>query len=84
MEHITVAENIYLAQKIRKIESPPLPIPSLLKQLNLEDISHEKVKHLSMGQKQRVAIARAITVSPALLLADEPTSALDEEMVRDR
>ena len=82
VEHNTVAENIYLAQKIRKIESPPLPIPSLLKQLNLEDISHEKVKHLSMGQKQRVAIARAITVSPALLLADEPTSALDEETSR--
>ena len=82
VEHITVAENIHLAQKIRKVEPPSLPIPSLLKQLNLEDISHEKVKHLSMGQKQRVAIARAITVSPALLLADEPTSALDEENSR--
>ena len=82
IEHITVAENLYLAQKIRKMESPSPPIPSLLQQLNLDNITHEKVKHLSMGQKQRVSIARAMIMSPPLLLADEPTSALDEENSR--
>ena len=77
IDHITVTENIALAQKLRKMKQDSLSL--LLEQLRLEELSQEKTKHLSMGQRQRVAIARALAIQPTLLLADEPTSALDEE-----
>lgn len=82
VEHMTVSENLRLAQNIRKADTPGYSASSILRQMKLEDVSQEKVKHLSVGQKQRIAITRALVTSPSLLLADEPTSALDEETSR--
>ena len=82
VEHLSVAENIRLACRIRKTRAAARTVPELLEQLGLAELAKEDVKHLSMGQKQRVAIARALAVEPPLLLADEPTSALDEETGR--
>ena len=53
----------------------------LLGHLDLVDdqLLHQPVTHLSVGQQQRVAAARALIGSPELLIADEPTSALDAD-----
>jgi putative ABC transport system ATP-binding protein len=53
----------------------------LLAHLDLDDdeLLHQPVTHLSVGQQQRAAAARALIGSPELVIADEPTSALDAD-----
>jgi putative ABC transport system ATP-binding protein len=52
----------------------------LLSALGLNDnLQHQAVALLSIGQQQRVAAARAFIGSPEIIIADEPTSALDTQ-----
>lgn len=84
--HLTVMENIMLAPKELKKESPEdikKRALNLLETVGLEEKADDYPKSLSGGQKQRVAIARALAMRPDIMLFDEPTSALDPEMVGD-
>ena len=84
--HLTVMENIMLAPKELKKESPEdikKRALNLLETVGLEEKADDYPKSLSGGQKQRVAIARALAMQPDIMLFDEPTSALDPEMVGD-
>jgi ABC-type polar amino acid transport system ATPase subunit len=84
--HLTVLENITLAQKIVKKISKEKAIENAMAQLTRVGIP-EKANNfpgqLSGGQQQRVAIARALAMNPKLMLFDEPTSALDPEMIKE-
>ncbi|NHC41315.1 amino acid ABC transporter ATP-binding protein [Bacillus sp. MM2020_1] len=81
--HLTVKENLELAPKMLKKESPAQiqqRSSELLKKIGLTDRATAYPANLSGGQKQRVAIARALMLNPEILLFDEPTSALDPEL----
>ncbi len=52
----------------------------ILFKLKLEDL-HQKVSHLSGGQKKRLALANALLTTPDLLIMDEPTNHLDLDMI---
>jgi len=84
--HLTILDNIMLAQKIVLGRSPVMAeakAMQLLDRVGLTDQTRKFPSQLSGGQQQRVAIARALAMDPLAMLFDEPTSALDPEMVSE-
>jgi ABC-type polar amino acid transport system ATPase subunit len=82
--HMTVLENINLAQKrVRKKTTRQAEqfTMELLAKIGMTDKAQSYPAHLSGGQQQRVAIARALAMMPKVMLFDEATSALDPEMI---
>lgn len=84
--HLTILENITLAQKLVKKRSNKEAnqiAHDLLEKVKLGDKADSYPSDLSGGQKQRVAIARSLAMKPKVMLFDEPTSALDPETIGD-
>ncbi|MNM51641.1 Glutamine transport ATP-binding protein GlnQ [compost metagenome] len=82
--HMTVLENLCLAQKVvrkRGKAEREAKAQALLEKVGIAQKANEYPSRLSGGQQQRVAIARALAMGPKVMLFDEPTSALDPEMV---
>jgi len=84
--HLTVLDNIMLAQKIvrkrDKDEAEKVGL-ELLRKVGIPEKANYFPGQLSGGQQQRVAIARALAMNPKIMLFDEPTSALDPEMIQE-
>jgi polar amino acid transport system ATP-binding protein len=84
--HLTVLENIMLAQRVVRGRSKAEAEAVAMRQLERVGIAEKAHAHpvqLSGGQQQRVAIARALAMDPKIMLFDEPTSALDPEMIKE-
>lgn len=84
--HLSVVENIILAQKVVRKRSKDEAREIALQKLDrvgILDKADNYPRQLSGGQQQRVAIARALTMDPKIMLFDEPTSALDPEMIKE-
>ena len=84
--HLSVLENITLAQRIvKKIPAKEAEANALkqLERVGIIEKANSFPGQLSGGQQQRVAIARALAMNPKLMLFDEPTSALDPEMIKE-
>lgn len=84
--HMTVLENLCLAQKVvrkRGKAEREAKARALLEKVGIGQKANEFPSRLSGGQQQRVAIARALAMEPEVMLFDEPTSALDPELVGD-
>jgi ABC-type polar amino acid transport system ATPase subunit len=84
--HLTVLENITLAQRIvKKLSAKEAEINARkqLERVGIPEKADAYPAQLSGGQQQRVAIARALAMNPKLMLFDEPTSALDPEMIKE-
>jgi multiple sugar transport system ATP-binding protein len=80
--HMTVAENIGFALKLRKLPKNELDakVREAADILGLTDWLDRKPGQLSGGQRQRVAMGRAIVRSPSVFLMDEPLSNLDAKL----
>jgi multiple sugar transport system ATP-binding protein len=80
--HMTVAENIGFALKLRKLPKDQLnaKVRGAAEILGLTDWLDRKPGQLSGGQRQRVAMGRAIVREPSVFLMDEPLSNLDAKL----
>jgi multiple sugar transport system ATP-binding protein len=80
--HMTVAENIGFALRLRKLPKPELQakVGQAAEILGLTEHLDRKPAQLSGGQRQRVAMGRAIVREPAAFLMDEPLSNLDAKL----
>jgi multiple sugar transport system ATP-binding protein len=80
--HMTVAQNIGFALKLRKLPKPELDakVKETAEILGLTDWLDRKPGQLSGGQRQRVAMGRAIVRQPSVFLMDEPLSNLDAKL----
>jgi len=84
--HLTVLENIMLAQRVvrgRERSEAEQVARQQLKHVGIPEKAEAYPGQLSGGQQQRVAIARALAMNPKIMLFDEPTSALDPEMIKE-
>ena len=84
--HLTVLDNLMLAQKIIRKRSPEESrkiAVDLLKKVGIPEKLNAYPAQISGGQQQRVAIARALAMNPRIMLFDEPTSSLDPEMIKE-
>ncbi len=84
--HLTVLQNITLAQQVIRKRSPEESkqvARELLVKVGIPEKADVFPAQLSGGQQQRVAIARALAMNPKIMLFDEPTSALDPEMIKE-
>jgi multiple sugar transport system ATP-binding protein len=80
--HMTVAENIGFALKMRKLPKDEIQskVSNAAEILGLTDWLGRKPAQLSGGQRQRVAMGRAIVREPSVFLMDEPLSNLDAKL----
>ncbi|MDR9795154.1 ATP-binding cassette domain-containing protein [Aeribacillus sp. FSL K6-2848] len=77
LEHLAILKGHH-----NKTERQHL-IASILKEVNLANVSNVKMGHLSGGMKRRVGIAQLMLGNPKVLILDEPTAGLDiEERLR--
>jgi multiple sugar transport system ATP-binding protein len=80
--HMTVAQNIGFALKVRKEPRPEIRrrVEEVATLMGLTDLLQQKPGQLSGGQRQRVAMGRALVREPVAFLMDEPLSNLDARL----
>src|SRR5262250_1658941 len=80
--HMTVAENIEFALRVRRMRAADRRErrKELLRLVALEGMDDRLPSQLSGGQQQRVAVARARAHKAEVLLMDEPFGALDAKI----
>ncbi len=77
LEHLTVAENVRLAQQLAHGTSKR-SAHDLLEELGIEPRARAHPSELSGGELSRAGLAVTLANDPAVVLADEPTGELDQ------
>jgi ABC-2 type transport system ATP-binding protein len=81
---VDAIENLAVFGRLRGLPASTVRLrtASLLEELEMQHLAHERVGRLSTGQRQRLMVARALLADAPVLLVDEPLRGLDEQGVR--
>jgi cobalt/nickel transport system ATP-binding protein len=88
-EHQLVASTVEedISYGLHNLGLPEVEIAGRVQQaiahFDLEELAHQPIHNLSLGQKKRVSIADVMVLVPNLLLLDEPTAYLDPYHTRE-
>lgn len=90
MEHLSVAENIFIGRESMQKNGVFLDKRAQLKRaselfekLNMNIDPTEKMSNLTVGKQQMVEIAKAVSHDLKVLILDEPSAALTEREIQD-
>lgn len=88
MNHLTVAQNIFMGREPRRwgmIDEPRMnrEAARLFQQLRLQIDPQQIVGDLTVARQQMVEIAKALSVQSRVLIMDEPTAALTDSEVAE-
>ncbi len=90
MEHLTVAQNLFIGRESTKRTSWLLDekaqnsrAEELFRRLNVDIDPTEQVRNLTVGRQQMVEIAKAVSHNLKILVLDEPTAALTDREIED-
>jgi len=90
MDHLTVAQNIFIGRESMKKNGIFLDekaqnerTSELFKRLNMDIDPMETLGHLTVGKQQMVEIAKAVSHNLKVLILDEPTAALTETEINE-
>ena len=75
--NMTAEENMEYYARIYGLYNNKEKIRELLKMVDLDNRSKDRVNTYSKGMRQRLALARAMVHDPEVLVLDEPTSGVD-------
>lgn len=81
LENETAINNLEFLASINGIISNK-EIEDTLRELNLYQFRHDKVKTYSLGMKQRLALCQALMENQNILLLDEPFNGLDDKNLK--
>ena len=88
MEHLTVAQNIFIGRESTKgifLDDKELNrrTEELFAKLNMNIDPRETLGRLTVGKQQMVEIAKAVSHNLKILILDEPTAALTETEINE-
>jgi ribose transport system ATP-binding protein len=90
MDHLTVAQNIFIGRESTKAKGLFLDeklqnkrAEELFKRLNMDIDPRETLGNLTVGKQQMVEIAKAVSHNLKVLILDEPTAALTETEINE-
>jgi len=90
MNHLTVAQNIYIGQESKRFmnlflddEDMNKKSADIFKRMNVDINPRDKISKLSVGKQQLVEIAKSLTHESKVLILDEPTAALTDNETKE-